>query len=188
MWDLLFWSQHRIDTPRLSTSLIVTPGVTTKDMFVGDKNAVMIAARILAYGPEYKVEIAHPDTEEKIQHTFDLASIDYKTLDDSVTSNSFEVELPASKSKVKFKLLTGSDERAIDDDLKSLQKIGVATTREITTRLKHLIIEVDGDTDRGVINSFVENMLARDSLHLRKSIQKITPDIDLFTIVEPSFE
>ena len=43
----------------------------------------------------------------------------------------------------------------------------------------NLIIEVDGDTDRGVINSFVENMLARDSLHLRKSIQKITPDIDL---------
>ena len=164
---------------KLLDSIILTPGVSVSDMFVGDKNAIMIAARILAYGSEYKVEIQHPETEERVEHTFDLSSIDYKTLDDSVTSNSFEVELPASKSKVKFKLLTGSDERAIDDDLKSLQKIGVATTREITTRLKHLIIEVDGDTDRGVINSFVENMLARDSLHLRKSIQKITPDIDL---------
>ena len=168
----------------LLDALIVTPGVETKNMFVGDKNAVMIASRILAYGPEYKVEIIHPETEEKVQHTFDLASIDYKTLDESVTSNSFEVELPASKSKVKFKLLTGADEKSIEDDLKSLQKIGVATTREITTRLKHLIIEVDGDTDKGVINNSVDNMLSRDSLFLRRSIAKITPDIDLTQEVE----
>ena len=37
---------------KLLESLIVTPGVRVEDLLVGDKNAVMIAARILAYGPE----------------------------------------------------------------------------------------------------------------------------------------
>ena len=164
---------------QLLDSLIVTPGVTTSDMFVGDKNAIMIAARILAYGAEYTVEIQHPETEERVKHTFDLASIDYKTLGSEVTSNQFEVKLPAGKQTVKFKLLTGDDEKAIVEDIKSLTKIGVATSREITTRLKHVVIEVDGDSDKGTINNFVDNMLSRDSLFLRREIAKITPDIDL---------
>ena len=164
---------------KLLDALIVTPGVTVGDMFLGDKNAIMIAARILAYGSEYKCEITNPDTDEKVEHTFDLSSIDYKTLDGEVESNAFEVQLPSCKKTVKFKLLTGADEKAIDEDLKSLQKIGVATTREITTRLKHVIIEVEGDDDRGAINTFVDNMLSRDSLFLRRQISKLTPDIDL---------
>ena len=35
----------------LLSSLIVTPDVNVGDLVLGDKNAVMIAARILAYGP-----------------------------------------------------------------------------------------------------------------------------------------
>ena len=38
---------------KLLNSLIVTEGVSTDDLFIGDKNAVMVASRILAYGGEY---------------------------------------------------------------------------------------------------------------------------------------
>ena len=40
---------------KLLKSLIVTEGVKYEDLLVGDKNAIMVAARILSYGPEYKV-------------------------------------------------------------------------------------------------------------------------------------
>ena len=42
---------------KLIDSVIVTEGVNHKDLIVGDKNAVMIATRILGYGADYKVMI-----------------------------------------------------------------------------------------------------------------------------------
>ena len=36
----------------LLASLILTKGVKSEDLIIGDKNALMVAARILAYGPE----------------------------------------------------------------------------------------------------------------------------------------
>ena len=35
---------------KLLESLIVTPGVKLNDILIGDKNAIMLAARILGYG------------------------------------------------------------------------------------------------------------------------------------------
>tara|TARA_Y100000310_G_scaffold9215_1_gene9657 strand:+ start:7883 stop:8638 length:756 start_codon:yes stop_codon:yes gene_type:complete len=169
---------------RLLESLILTDGVSVDDMFTGDKNAVMIAVRILAYGPNYEVEILHPDTSEKVSYTFDLSSLDYKQPSDEIVSNEFEFELPVSKNKVVFKLLTGKDERNIDKELKSLSKLGTGITREMTTRYKNQIISVNGDVDKSVINDFVDSMLSKDSLSLRKKMNEITPDIDLTQQIE----
>ena len=41
---------------RLLDSLIITQGVSVNDLLLGDKNAVMVAARILGYGKEYEFE------------------------------------------------------------------------------------------------------------------------------------
>ena len=38
---------------------------------------------------------------------------------------------------------------------------------------------MDGNSERGVINNFVDNMLSRDSLHLRQELNRIAPDIEL---------
>ena len=164
---------------KLLDTLIITPGVTVDNLLIGDKNAVMIAARILAYGPEYTLEIVNPETDTKFEHTFDLSDMPYKELpsDVSYDKNEFEYELPVSKSKVVFRLLTGKDERLIDDDLKSMQKIGSGTSREITTRLRHVITSINGETDKKTLNLLIDNMLAKDSFAFRKRINVITPDI-----------
>ena len=104
-----------IDT--LINSLIITEGVTSNDLLIGDKNAVMVAARILAYGPEYVCEIKDPNTGNDITQTFNLADCPFKKLPEGIKENKFEVELPVSKSKVVFKLLTGLEEKNIEDDL-----------------------------------------------------------------------
>ena len=87
------------------------------------------------------------------------------------------MKLPISKKIVQFKLLDGKDEKAIDMDLKRTQKLG--TTSDVTTRLRHSIVSIDGNDDRAEINTFVNNMLSRDSLALRQYITKVAPDINL---------
>ena len=100
---------------KLLNSLIVTEGIKTDDLFIGDKNAVMVASRILAYGGEYNVEVADPNTGETFQHTFDLTECSFKELPDDVdySKNEFELTLPVSKVGITFKLLTGKDETNI---------------------------------------------------------------------------
>ncbi len=163
----------------LLNSLILTEGITAEDLIIGDKNAVMVAARILAYGPDYEVEITNPDTGEKLKHTFNLTDCPFKELPKGVdySQNLFEMELPISKKKIQFKLLSGKDEKAIDLQLKKTKKFGSST--EITTRLRHAIVSIDGDDTLAVITTFINNMLSRDSLALRQYIAKIAPDVVL---------
>jgi len=169
----------------LLDSLILTEGIKSDDLLLGDKNGIMIASRILAYGPEYLVEIQNPVTGEKFEHNFNLADCPFKELPNDVdySVNEFIMELPISKSNIKYKLLTGVDEKNIIKESQARMKFGQGTS-EITTRLKHSIIEVDGKSEIGIINTFVDNMLSKDSLALRNEMNRITPDIILIQDIE----
>ncbi len=161
---------------KLLDSLILTEGVKSDDLILGDKNAVMVAARILAYGPEYTCQVTHPTTGGVSTQIFNLAECPFKKLPKDAKENLFEVTLPISKRKIKFSLLTGKDERLIDEELNASKKVG-AVAPELTTRLRYLIKEVDGDNSQSVINEISQNILSRDSMHLREEIKKVTPDI-----------
>ena len=169
---------------RLLDSLILTNGVKQEDLILGDKNAIMVASRILAYGPEYLCEVTNPNTGELISHNFNLADCPFKKLPKDVSENKFSVKLPISKKEITFKLLTGKEEKIIEQELKSSKKIGSEVSPELTTRLRHTITSVDGDTSQTTINNFVQNLLARDSMHLRKHIREVTPDIELSQEIE----
>jgi ferritin-like protein len=169
---------------KLLDSLIITEGVKCDDLVLGDKNAVMVAARVLAYGPEYECEIENPNTGKTFSHVFNLADCPFKKLPDDINDNKFEMKLPVSKAKVGFKLITGKEEKLIESELKGIKKTGVQVSPELTTRLKYTITSVNGDGDKGVINQFVQNMLSRDSLELRKYINNISPDIELVQEIE----
>ena len=170
---------------KLLDSLIITKGVKQGDLILGDKNAVLVASRILAYGPEYTVEVTNPnDVDEKIEHTFDLSKCPFKELSKDVdySDNSFDFTTPVGKNELKFKLLTGADEVLIEKDIKQSSKFGVSS--DITTRLRYTVTEVDGDTKSSTITQFTQNLLARDSVALRSYIRDIAPDIDLTSEVE----
>ena len=168
---------------RLLDSLILTNGVKQDDLILGDKNAIMVAARILAYGPEYPCQVTNPNSGELINHTFNLADCPFKNIDENITENLFDFQLPISKTKIKFSLLTGKEEKLIEADLKASKKLG-SVSPELTTRLRYLIKEVDGDSSDSVINNVAQNMLSRDGMFLRKEIQKVSPDIELTQEIE----
>jgi hypothetical protein len=171
---------------RLLRSLIVSP-INYNDLLVGDKNAVMIAARILAYGKDYKVELTDPNSGDKQEELVDLTQFEYKEFDDKDITrgeNRFSFNLPASKRTLEFKLLSHGDEQAVQDELrlnKKKFKGGFAGVKpELSTRLRKMIIAVDGESDPIKIRKFVdEEFLSRDSLAFREHIQNISPDIDL---------
>tara|TARA_Y100001963_G_scaffold22894_1_gene30109 strand:- start:722 stop:1474 length:753 start_codon:yes stop_codon:yes gene_type:complete len=169
---------------KLLDSLILTPGVKCDDLILGDKNAVMVAARILAYGSEYDCEIVNPNTGNKIKHIFDLSKCPFKKTPDDIEENSFEFKLPICKKTIIFKVLTGREEELIDNDIKGSKKIGVQVSPELTTRLRYMIQSVEGNDDKSIISNFSENILARDSMELRKEVVRVSPDIDLTQEVE----
>ena len=169
---------------KLFQSMIVSK-INYDDLLVCDKNAIMIAARILGYGKEYAVEVQDPFSDNKQKVVIDLTTIEPKEYDyESIANgqNEFTFVLPASKRTITFRLLTHGLEKKIKDDLKGYAKLTKNTgiDKELTTRLKNLITSVDGKSDTATINSFVDNeLLAMDSRALRDYIKKVTPDLDM---------
>ena len=161
---------------RLMKALIISK-ISYDDLLIGDKNAVMVAARILGYGKDYSFSILGED------HTVDLSTLESKTLNDELFKdgkNNFEFTLPHSGNKITFKLLTHKDEQSINRELEGLKKINKDNSPELTTRLKYLITSVEGKTEIKDIREFVDNyLLARDSRALREYIKEIQPDVDL---------
>ncbi len=63
---------------KLLKSLIVDKSIDTDTMLVGDKNALMVAARVLGYGKDYPIEIACPACAEDNKPVVDLTSLKEK--------------------------------------------------------------------------------------------------------------
>tara|TARA_Y100000114_G_C11741424_1_gene319134 strand:- start:590 stop:1336 length:747 start_codon:yes stop_codon:yes gene_type:complete len=169
--------QKGVVVEKLLESLIVDKSIKVDDLLIGDKNAVLVAARILAYGKDYEVEV------EGQKVMVDLSSLKDKLIDESKVSdrsNEFEFQLPTTKRKLTFKLLTSADEKLIDKEIEGLKKIGDGISYDLTTRLKYMILSVDGDTKKTSINSFVDNeFLSRDSIEFRKYTNELMPDVDM---------
>jgi len=161
---------------RLFKSLIVSK-INYDDLLIGDKNAILVAARILGYGKDYTF------TYNGQQETVDLTKIEDKVLDESLYSkgqNKFNYQLPHTGTNITFKILNHKDEQSIRNELKGLKKINKNNSPEITTRLKYMILAVDGNEEKKDIREFVDNfLLARDAKSLRNYAKKIQPDVDL---------
>ena len=168
---------------KLMKSLIVSK-INYDDLLIGDKNAIMVAARILGYGKDYSFSILGED------HTIDLSTLENKPLNEELFKdgeNNFEFTLPHSGNKVTFKLLTHKDEQNISRELEGLKKINKDNSPELTTRLKYLITSVEGKTESKDIREFIDNyLLARDSRALREYIKEIQPDVELTFFPEGS--
>ena len=165
---------------KLLQSLIVTP-INYDELLVGDKNAILVAARVLGYGKDYTFK--YNSNGQEIEAIVDLSKLDEKKVDESLFKkgiNEFSFSLPKSGNVITFKLLTHGDEKKIDGEIKGLQKINPNATTDVTTRLKHIITSINGDRDQKSIREFVDNfLLAVEARALREYYTRVSPDIDL---------
>jgi hypothetical protein len=161
---------------KLLQALIITP-IDYNELLVGDKNAILIAARILGYGKDYSINYAGREI------IVDLTQLSEKQVDFSLFKageNEFSFALPNSGNVVTFKLLTHGDEQKIDAEIKGLQKINPNSSTDLTTRMKYMITSINGDRDIKSVRDFVDNaLLAPDARALRKYYVTVSPDINM---------
>ena len=167
----------------LLQSIIIDKDIDVDDILVGDKNALFISARRLAYGENYgPVKITCKNCQQDSETDINLGEMkikDFNFTNCKKGANLFSFTLPYSKRVVEYGLPTGQDEKNIEAELKSIEKIS-KNKAEMTTRLKFLIKSVDGNNETPYIRNFVDTeLLSRDSIALRSDIRKNTPDLDM---------
>jgi len=166
---------------KLFESIVVDSKVNVDDILIGDKNAIMLATRILGYGPEYSIQLTNEDGEKE-EVVVDLGKVKTKEIDETVLNRENIYKFTTSNGvAIEYRLLTHGDEKKIDADIKALQRLnknGVAS--ELTVRYRYMIVSVNGKTDIGSITNFVNNQfLTRDTKAFREQIRKIQPDINM---------
>jgi hypothetical protein len=170
---------------RVMQSIIVDKRINPNSLLVGDRNAILIAARISGYGADYETNITCPQCNTTQAHMFDLidaTQVRYSDIDTNQIDNNedgtFTATLPATKVEVSFRLLTGTDEKNLLTQIENARK-SKKEENTITRQLKQFIVSVNGDSSQETINYLVNNVPSSDSRYLRNLFARVTPDVNL---------
>jgi hypothetical protein len=170
---------------RFLQNILVDKTIDTKSVLVGDRNAIIIAARASGYGEVYDTSISCPECGEKQKESFDISNpeISESKWDDSVgvkrtERGTFIARTPMTNFDIELKLLTGEDE---------LNLAAITTTKRkkkieesiMTDQFKHMIVSISGYDDPEVVNKYINNMPAKDSRYLRSIYKMISPNVKI---------
>ena len=179
--------QNGVALERLLESIIVDKTIDPKSLLVGDRNAIVISARVSGYGNVYRTQITCPQCITEQQHAFNLNDASLRStadimgdLPEGVTINDhghFSVTLPKSQLNIVLRLLTGTDEDKLTNQIEKNRKQNAE--RLVTTQLEHMIASVNGNNTREAIEYVSHNLPSSDSSFLRKVYKAIVPNIDL---------
>ena len=179
---------------RLIENLVVDKSIRVKDLLLGDKNAVILAARVSGYGEDYTVGVTCPSCDATVEHTFNLSEIPHDTgvlpEDDNESvylteEGTFIATLPKSQYDVEFKLLNGDDEDYLEKLALKTKKLKLPEA-SATNLLKRLVVSVNNVNVPSEIANFIDNMPAQDARFLRACVQTVTPNVDMTQEVECS--
>tara|TARA_R100000008_G_scaffold86625_1_gene80535 strand:- start:554 stop:1378 length:825 start_codon:yes stop_codon:yes gene_type:complete len=165
---------------RLLQNLLVDNAIDPRTLVVGDRNAIMVAARISAYGEKYETRITCPVCSTSLPFTFNLRTDQVKGAcfdEDFLKENdlhlnddtkTFSLKLPVCQMTVEVGILSTNQ---VPDEGDS--------EAPITSALSAFIVSVNGDSNPVSIRQFVHTMPAADARHLRKIYKELAPNIDL---------
>tara|TARA_R100001079_G_scaffold97580_1_gene61208 strand:- start:249 stop:1106 length:858 start_codon:yes stop_codon:yes gene_type:complete len=170
---------------KLIENILVDKSIPVASLMVGDKSALIVAARITGYGSEYTTKIVCPSCTETTNFSFDLESsisvtnasqsgLDYE----ETNSGTFIITVPKSQATIELRPLTGEDEKSINSTNKMRVKNGLGELT-LTDQMKQYIVSINGNYDRSFVNSSVEMLPALDARFIRLNYPKLIPNIDL---------
>ena len=166
---------------RLISSILVDKSIDVKTLYVADKNAIMVAARITGFGPDYQTRTTCPACSTTQTYTFDLNECrPYHGSEevDLTDSGTFTTKLPVTEITAEVKLLNASEETKLTKLAENKAKNRLPETT-LTDQLKAIIVSLNGETKRALINKFVDIMPAQDSRFLRKEYTKAAPSVEM---------
>ena len=169
---------------RLLSSIIIDKTIDPGSLLIGDRNALIVAARITGFGEEYETKVQCPACAANVDHTFDLTNVSVNYAEEvpeevqATDGNTFIVSLPIMKIDIELKLLEGHDERRIIQLQENKRKKKLPET-PLTDQLSAIIQSVNGSGDRSSINSLVNMMPAKDTRYLRRLYDRVIPNVDM---------
>lgn len=168
---------------RMLDSLIIDNRVKAQDLLIGDRNALIIAARISGYGANYMTQVSCPSCGERNEMNFDLNKkhIHVSTTGEhlgllKIESGNFSTKMPYSKFNVEFRLLDGRDEQTLTKLIADKKKMKMNETT-LTDQFKMMIVAIEGHKDKQIISKYVDNMPTLDSRHLKNCYRLAAPDV-----------
>ena len=171
--------QKGVAIDKLLQSIIVDKNIQVGSLYVGDKNALIIAARISAYTANYETKLNCAVCNKNINCSFNLDEMRVFNGDENINPDgTISLELPKSKYNVVCKLLTGYDEKYLSQSTEIKKKNKLLDT-PVTDQMKLIVVSIDGNNDKGFINKCIDNLPAFDGRFLRSTYQKMIPNIDL---------
>lgn len=164
-----------------------------KDLHVGDRNAIMIWLRSTAYGSDYPIQVYDPATGKPFETNIDLSMLKMLELNvDTDNKGHISFSFPISKNEIKFRLLTVGDLDDIEEHVEAIKNdvnLGPEFLDTSTYILKKQITSVNGQTNKDVINDFVDQMLLGDVKAFRKYVDEIESGMDMnLTVKTPGGE
>ena len=164
-------------------SAVIDEYLRPEDMLSCDRNYVLIQLRINGFGSEYEPGPMGCDNCGGVYTPkVDLSKLSIKELKHAPDPDGlYFVELPMSKVKVRFRLLNGKDELALQGKgMASIKKQGGFKAKKMwSERYLLQIMEVNGEVDKIFIKSFIDAMPLGDSQFFRKFAFEVEPGIDL---------
>tara|TARA_R100001460_G_scaffold94271_1_gene136339 strand:- start:285 stop:1103 length:819 start_codon:yes stop_codon:yes gene_type:complete len=163
---------------RLIDNIIINKEIKSKDILVGDRNAIIIAARSSAYGHIYKTKVQCPSCNTTKKMSFDLSSADIlepeKQDVEELDNGNYMYVTEHSKIQVELRLLTGHDEAILFKVMSNKNN-----SAYVTSQMKLYIASVNGHSDRAVIDHFVDNVPAIESRSLRKVFSNLSANVQV---------
>jgi hypothetical protein len=168
---------------KLIQSLIVDKNINPDLLTIEDRSAIVVAARIFAYGPDYTTNITCPSCLEKTKYSFNLLEKISKEHEEEHEepefneSGNFYINLPVAKWKVECRVLNGVDEKTLGR-IAELKKKSINDSTLID-QLKLIIVSIQGVSDKTLIEKAINALPAADSKYIRKQYEKNVQGVDL---------
>ena len=161
---------------RMLQSIIVDNRIRVKDLFVGDKNALLVASRIYGYGSGYDTKFTCPSCGTTQATTFNLEDIEHVDFEQNQVE--YEVE-PDYESKTLFLTIprnnTKLELRLVKEEKADPKK---KNNTSVSYYYKKIIKSVNGNPNPKYISDYINSMAAVDSRYLRNIYSKIVPGVD----------
>lgn len=160
------------------------PEVHVYDMHLGDYEFLLHKARVVTYGPEYKMIVQCPKCNKVEERIFNLEELEVVDFNVEEFEELRTLELKRSKKTVHLNYETPHMLDDIEVEIKNWKKRNKDLTfdpRELI-RLKHYIDTVDDVklTDEQ-LETFINKLPAKDSNDILNRVEKITGRIGLDT-------
>jgi hypothetical protein len=170
---------------KMLESLIVDKSIKVDNLLLGDKNALVVAARISGYGASYKTNITCPSCGTNAKHDFDLEKLSIHRCENLeefgatlASASTFKFILPRTKAEVEVRLLTGKDENELVEIAEKRKKANLPEETS-TSQMKSYVVSVNGNKDKNYLKQFIENLPAIDAKSLRLVYRELTPNVDM---------